>query len=303
MKIMVLGAAGMLGTDVVRVLADVRPGASTTHQILPRTRHDWDITDPVACRADITAIKPDVVINCAAFTKVDDCESRPDKAFSVNGEAVKHIAAACRTVNSRLIQISTDYVFDGTKGASYREEDTPNPINVYGRSKLKGEEYALKIEGSLVIRASWLYGRNGSNFVDTILRLAKKKKTLTVVDDQFGSPTYTSDLAGAIARLVQKKLTGIIHVTNSGICSWYEFAGEILKIAGKKDVSIAAIKTAGLSRPAKRPHFSALDNSRYIAITGQSLRPWPDALAEYLFTAEVAENAEVRNEVIRVTNN
>lgn len=282
MRIMVLGAAGMLGTDVVRVLADVRPGASTTHQVLPRTRNDWDITDPMACRADITAIKPDVVINCAAFTKVDDCESRPDKAFLVNGEAVRHIAGACQAVKSRLIQISTDYVFDGAKSAPYREEDTPNPINLYGRSKLKGEEYALKIEGSLVIRASWLYGRNGPNFVDTILRLAKEKKTLTVVDDQFGSPTYTSDLAGAIARLVQKELTGIVHVTNSGICSWYELAREILKIAGKKDVSVAAIKTTGLSRPADRPHFSALDNSRYISITGQPLRPWPEALTEYL---------------------
>lgn len=293
---MVLGAAGMLGTDVVRVLADA-------HQVLPRTRNDWDITDPMACRADITAIKPDVVINCAAFTKVDDCESRPDKAFLVNGEAVKHIAGACQAVKSRLIQISTDYVFDGAKNAPYREEDTPNPINVYGRSKLKGEEYALKIEGSLVIRTSWLYGRNGPNFVDTILRLAKEKKALTVVDDQFGSPTYTPDLAKAIARLVQKELTGIVHVTNSGICSWYELAGEILKITGKKDVFVAAIKTAGLNRPANRPQFSALDNSRYVSITGQPLRPWPEALAEYLFTAEIAENAEVRNEVIRVTNN
>ncbi|MEW6326945.1 MAG: dTDP-4-dehydrorhamnose reductase [Thermodesulfobacteriota bacterium] len=272
---MVLGAAGMLGTDVVRVLA-------TAHQVLPRTRNDWDITDPEACRADITAIKPDVVINCAAFTKVDDCESQPDKAFSVNGEAVKHIATACQAVKSRLIQISTDYVFDGAKGAPYREEDTPNPINVYGQSKLKGEEYALKIKGSLVIRTSWLYGRNGPNFVDTILRLAKEKKSLTVVDDQFGSPTYTSDLAGAIARLVQKELTGIIHITNSGICSWYDFAWEILKIAGEKDISIAAIKTTGLNRPAKRPHFSALDNNRYISVTGQPLRPWPEALAEYL---------------------
>lgn len=272
---MVLGAAGMLGTDVVRVLADA-------HQVLPRTRNDWDITDPMACRADITAIKPDVVINCAAFTKVDDCESRPDKAFLVNGEAVKHIAGACQAVKSRLVQISTDYVFDGAKNAPYREEDTPNPINVYGRSKLKGEEYALKIEGSLVIRTSWLYGRNGPNFVDTILRLAKEKKALTVVDDQFGSPTYTPDLAKAIARLVQKELTGIVHVTNSGICSWYELAREILKITGKKDVFVAAIKTTGLNRPAKRPQFSALDNSRYVSITGQPLRPWPEALAEYL---------------------
>lgn len=275
MKIVVLGATGMLGTDVSKIL-------TATHQVLPRTRKDWDITDAAACRANITATKPQIVINCAAFTRVDDCESEPDKAFLVNGEAVKHIADACQLAKIRFIQISTDYVFDGQRGTPYREEDNPNPINIYGQSKLKGEEYALKIPYSLVVRTSWLYGHNGPNFVDTIVRKAKKKGTLTVVDDQLGSPTYTLDLAVAISILIEKEIAGIIHVTNSGFCSWYEFAREILKIAGKNDVSVVPIKTADFTRPAKRPHFSALDSSRYTAITGAPLRPWPEALADYL---------------------
>ncbi len=287
MKIMVLGAAGMLGTDVIRTLSDA-------HHVLPRTRKDWDITDSAACMADIRAAQPEVVINCAAFTRVDDCESMPDRAFSVNGEAVKHIAEACRIAKSRLIQISTDYVFGGKKDRPYREEDMPNPINIYGQSKLKGEEYALKIERSLVVRTSWLYGHNGPNFVNTILALAEKKKTLTVVDDQLGSPTYTADLAIAVAKLVEKEVTGIINLTNSGICSWYEFTREILKIAGKTDISVLPIKTADLTRPARRPHFSGLDNSRYTAITGAPLRPWQEALADYLARSRTAALLETK---------
>lgn len=272
---MVLGAAGMLGTDVARVLA-------ATHQVLPRNRKDWDITDATACLADLTATKPQVVINCAAFTGVDDCESQPDQAFLVNGEAVRHIVEACQVSGCRLIQISTDYVFDGRKDKPYREEDIPHPLNIYGQSKLRGEEYALKAERSLIVRTSWLYGRNGANFVDTILTLAKERKVLTVVDDQLGSPTYTPDLAAAIAKLVEKEVTGVMHVTNSGFCSWYEFAGEILKMAGKSGVSVLPIKSADLNRPARRPPFSALDGSRYAAIAGKALRTWQEALAAYL---------------------
>ncbi len=275
MKIMILGAAGMLGGHLTRAL-------KPRHQALPRTRDDWDITDARACSADVASNRPDVVVNCAAFTKVDDCEREPDKAMLVNGETLRWISEACRTSGSRLIQVSTDYIFDGTKGSPYREEDVPNPLNVYGRSKLKGEEYARRQPGSLIVRTSWLYGRGGPNFVDTIARLAQTGNPLKIVNDQFGSPTYAADLASALLLLVEKGTTGIVHVTNSGVCSWYEFAGEVLKVSGLEEVPLVPISTGELSRPAQRPLFSALDGSRYVSVAGGALRPWQEALKDYL---------------------
>lgn len=275
MRILVLGARGMLGTDLVRSLQSL-------HTVVPHTHADWDIADEAACKQGIVSNNPDVVINCAAFTRVDDCEHDPEKAFFVNGEAVRFISEACGTRGAKLIQISTDYVFNGRKTSPYREDDTPDPISVYGRSKLKGEECALNSPGSLVIRTSWVFGKNGANFVNTIRKLAGEKDTLKVVDDQVGSPTFTVDLASAISALIQRKTAGIVHITNSEVCSWYEFASEILKLSGNSRTRLVPIKTSELNRPAPRPSYSVLDNSKYITIAGSPLRPWQEALKDYL---------------------
>ncbi|MFH1148163.1 MAG: dTDP-4-dehydrorhamnose reductase [Pseudomonadota bacterium] len=275
MRILVLGARGMLGTDLV---ARIR----LLHTVIAHTHADWDIADETACRKGIASSNADVVINCAAFTRVDDCEQNREKAFLVNGEAVRFISEACSVHGARLIQMSTDYVFNGRKNSPYRENDIPDPISVYGRSKLKGEEYASGIPDSLIVRTSWVFGKNGTNFVSTIRKLAGEKDTLRIVDDQAGSPTFTIDLASAISDLIEKKTSGIVHVTNSGVCTWYEFAKEIVRISGYSNVGLVPIKTSELDRPAPRPPYSVLDNARYAEITGDFLRPWQGALKDYL---------------------
>jgi dTDP-4-dehydrorhamnose reductase len=182
-----------------------------------------------------------------------------------------------------MIHLSTDYVFDGSATIPYREEDPPAPLNVYGASKLQGERNIREIlENHLIIRTEWLYGRQGKNFVDTILRLAIQQEEIRVVNDQQGSPTFTRDLGWAIDRLLQEKTVGTIHVTNSGSCSWFEFARKILQEKQKNTVRIIPITSDELARPAKRPANSVLDCSRFQQITGQKMRPWEEALKEYL---------------------
>ena len=278
MKILLIGARGMLGRDLQPILSD-------RHEVIGRDLHDLDITDPVRTEEEIRLLRPEVVINTAAFTDVDGCESQRGRAFSINAEGAGHVAHACRKAGAHLIHLSTDYVFDGTSQVPYSEETPPNPINVYGESKLQGEEAVQEAgENHLILRTAWLYGKHGKNFVDTILRLASQQEELRVVDDQQGSPTFTRDLSRAIAQLLDKEVRGILNVTNSGSCSWFQFAKKIVEarpIAGRK-IRVVPISSSELNRPARRPSNSLLDCSRFQKLTGDKMRPWGDALRDYL---------------------
>jgi len=278
MKILLIGASGMLG-------GDLQPLLSARHEVIGRNSHDLDITDPVQTEKEIHLLQPDVVINAAAFTDVDGCESQRERAFSVNAEGAGHVARSCRSAGARLIHLSTDYVFDGTSPVPYTEESSPHPLNVYGESKLQGERSIQETGGNhLILRTAWLYGRQGKNFVDTILRLASRQEELRVVDDQRGSPTFTRDLSRAMAQLLDKDVRGILHVTNSGSCSWFEFTKKILatkRIPGR-EIRVVPISSRELNRPARRPSNSVLECSRFQKLTGSQMRPWDEALRDYL---------------------
>jgi dTDP-4-dehydrorhamnose reductase len=227
-------------------------------------------------------VRPDVVVNCAAFTKVDAAETDP-LAAAVNAAAVDVLARECLARRAALVHVSTDFVFDGTKREPYVEEDEPRPISAYGRTKRQGEEAALTAPHALVVRSSWLFGRSGWNFVEAILKQVEEgRRELAVVADQRGRPTATPDLAEAIAALLQTGATGIYHFANRGVATWHEFARAILDLSGRGDVAVKAIDSASLARPAARPAYSVLDTTRYERRTGASIRPWREALAEYL---------------------
>jgi dTDP-4-dehydrorhamnose reductase len=275
-KILVLGALGMLGKDLIPLLA-------CQHQIFARDIDDGDITDPHWVLKEIAALKPQAVINAAAYTDVDGCESHRELAYSVNGEGSRNIAAGCAASKARLIHLSTDYVFDGTSCEPYREDDPPRSLNVYGNSKLMGERYIQEIwPDHLIIRTEWLYGHHGRNFVDAILQKARKGEDLRVVDDQRGSPTFTKDLCRALLRLLEMETRGILHVTNSGSCSWYEFARRILQETGMNHIRLTSLNSKELARPAVRPTNSVLNCQRLEQLLGYKMRPWEEALKEYL---------------------
>jgi dTDP-4-dehydrorhamnose reductase len=265
----------MLGNDLIKTLG-------LRHKVVGKDFNDFDITNKEITRKEILDILPQIVVNSAGFTNVDGCETEAENAFLVNAEGTKNVALACKEGKIKLVHISTDYVFDGKKGKPYLEDDTPNPLNIYGKSKLKGEQYIKEItDDFLVVRTEWLYGEKGNNFVSTILKLAGVEKELRVVDDQIGSPTYTKDLAYAIGVLLEHNLKGVYHVTNRGTCSWYEFALKILESARIEDVKVNPISSKTYNRPAERPAYSALNCSKFEKETGFTLRPWEDALAEY----------------------
>lgn len=274
MKILVTGAKGMLGTALTAALK--------RYDTTGLGKDALDITDKKAVEIAVEIYKPDVVINSAAFTKVDECESKADLAFLVNAEGPKNLALACKNRGMRLIHISTDYIFDGTKTAPYKEDDKVNPLSVYGRSKLAGEEnIKALLDNHLIVRTQWLYGENGPDFVETIIRIAKDKDELRVVNDQQGCPTYTKDLALAVKILIEKGCRGTYHVANSGACTWYEFALEILKLKGL-DKRVIPITTEDIARLAKRPLNSILSCEKLERDTGFVFRHWQEALGEYL---------------------
>jgi dTDP-4-dehydrorhamnose reductase len=276
MKILILGHKGMLGSDLfLRLFA--------FHEVTGKDIEDLDIASADACEGVISETEPDVVINAAAYTDVDGCETNREKCFSVNAEGVKNIALACGDRGIKVVHFSTDYVFDGKKGTSYVEDDTCNPVNVYGQSKLAGEQYLQQFSNDfLLIRSAWLYGKNGKNFVKTIVDKARISKQLEVVDDQIGSPTFSWDLAGAVQLLIEGKYSGTFHVTNRGKCSWYEFAKRILKSACIDDVTVKPIKSDVLARPANRPHLSVLSCRKFIESTGKTMRYWQIALDDFI---------------------
>jgi len=257
-KIMIFGAYGMLGHDLQRVFPEAECFGK-----------ELDITEKETLIKTITTSRPNVVINAAAYTDVDGCEDNVDHALRVNGEALAHIAGACIEVKAKLVHFSTDYVFDGTK-QEYRESDATNPINVYGRSKLLGEQNIMEhMEDYRIIRTSWLFGRHGKNFVDTMLGLSGQMDTVKVVDDQFGKPTYTVELAQKTADIIDME-PGIYHITNEGVCSWYEFASAIIPNA-------VPCTSNEFIRKAARPKYSVLVNTK----TGLMCH-WRDALRAYL---------------------
>ncbi len=275
-RILVTGASGMLGSDLVFLLT------SSGYDVLARPRAELDVTEPGAVSRTLRELRPDVVVNCAAFTKVDDCETDP-RAFAVNAEGVANLADACGHVGAQLVQISTDFVFDGAKQEPYREDDPVNPVSAYGRSKRAGEEEALRLPGSLVVRASWLFGRSGWNFIEAILRQVETgRKRLLVVADQVGRPTSTIDLSEALLALLEAGTSGVYHFANRGEVSWNDFAREILWLAGRTDVSVDPTTSETLARPARRPAYSVLDTGKYERLTGRPIRHFRDPLAEYL---------------------
>ncbi|MCG2677619.1 dTDP-4-dehydrorhamnose reductase [bacterium] len=308
MRILITGACGMLGRDLVEALSkehevvgvDVKDPGSWILDLGSVEFSKLDITNEEEVMKAICDVKPEVVIHTAAYTDVDDCEKNEDLAYRINGTGAQNVALACKKCKAIMTYISTDFIFDGEKKEPYLENDKPNPLSVYGKSKLEGEKHiSLLLDRYFIIRTSWLFGKHGKNFVNTILKLAKEKKELKVVNDQVGSPTYTKDLAHAIKHLLNliqdlgsriQNLFGIYHISNSGSCSWYEFAQEILQVASRRsqviNIKIKPISSEELDRPAKRPKFSVLDKSRYIKTVGKSLRPWQEALREYLKTSE-----------------
>jgi dTDP-4-dehydrorhamnose reductase len=272
-KLLVTGAAGMLGRDVV--LAAGNAG----HDVVGFGHSELDVADGAAVGAKFELERPDVAINCAAWTDVDGAEEHEEEATRINGTGAGNVAAAAASVGASVVQVSSDYVFDGSKGAPYVETDQTAPLSAYGRSKLAGEE-AIRAANKrhFVVRSAWLFGIGGRNFVETMLRLAADHGEVLVVRDQVGSPTYTWHLAYGIVRLIEGVEYGIHHMAAAGACSWYEFAREIFDQA-KVECKVMSATTEMLGRPAPRPPYSALTSQREHAI---ELPSWQDGLAAYL---------------------
>ena len=269
----------MLGKDLMGVLHS----SFSRDEVIGWDIEEIDIRKEDDSVAKIEALRPEVVIHLAAYTDVDGCESDKERAFAVNAEGTRHVVLAASKCRAKMIYLSTDYVFDGEKREPYLESDPPHPLNVYGHSKLKGEQYVQEwVRDSLIIRTQWLYGPFGKNFVDSILRQAGEKKTLSIVDDQTGSPTYTIDLAEAICELIQVDARGIFHVANSEFCTWYAFGQAILKFSGVNRVRVLPMSSKELGRPAARPSYSALSCQKLKKETGRTMRPWSEALKDYL---------------------
>jgi dTDP-4-dehydrorhamnose reductase len=277
LKIVVTGAEGQLGKEIVHSLQD-----DMRFQVLGFDRQSWDVTNPLHTAHVVDGLQPDVIIHCAAYTKVDQSEHQPEMAYRVNVEATRQIAEACNPKNVRLVYISTDYVFSGENATGYTEEDGTYPINQYGKTKRFGEEWVQKlVKDHLILRTSWLYGPHGHNFVRTILRRAINQETIRVIDDQIGSPTYTGHLANYIKLLLPSEAQGIYHTANTGGCSWYQFAKTILTYA-KIDYPIQAITSTQLQRAAKRPACSILRSVR-LQREGFALMPyWKEGLKAFL---------------------
>ncbi|SEP03240.1 dTDP-4-dehydrorhamnose reductase [Paenibacillus sp. OV219] len=277
MKLFVTGAGGQLGMELIRL--ELPPHI----QIFGAGRDQLDITNAEQCRQVLAAYAPDAVIHCAAYTAVDKAESESDAAFLVNQEGTRNIALAAVACGAKLCYISTDYVFDGKASEPYEEHDPVHPQTVYGKSKLAGEQAVQEIlDRFFIVRTSWVFGRYGNNFVRTIVKLAGERSELQVVSDQIGSPTYTLDLARFLVELVQSEHYGIYHASNQGICSWYDFAQEILNESGMHAVKLVPCATSAFPRPAARPAYSVMSHAMIKRNGLTDLRPWQEALHNYL---------------------
>jgi len=241
-----------------------------------------DLTSTEQIKECIENIKPEAIIHCAAYTEVDKAEDEEELCRRVNAIATKEIAECAKKLDIPMIYISTDYVFDGTKDGEYTEEDIPNPINVYGKTKYEGELYVQELlEKYYIVRISWVFGENGNNFIDTMLRLSKDRNSLNVINDQMGSPTYTKDLAPLLVDMIETDKYGIYHATNEGYCTWYEFAREIFKIS-KIDIEVNSINTSEYHTKARRPMNSKMSKEKINKNRYTMLRNWQDAIEDYI---------------------
>lgn len=276
MRILVTGASGQLGYDVERELE--RRGI----EHLGTSSRELDITDREAVERLMAAYRPDAAIHCAAYTKVDLAEDEPERCWAVNADGTRNLAAACREIGAKMLYISTDYVFPGTGEQLRRTDDPVSPVNTYGRSKLAGELAVQSLlEKYFIVRISWVFGKNGNNFVKTMLRLAETKAELSVVCDQIGSPTYTADLAPLLCDMVQTERYGVYHATNEGTCAWSEFAEAIFELAGRQ-VVVHPIPTSAYPTRAARPLNSRMSKECLHSNGFQELPEWKNALARYL---------------------
>lgn len=276
MKVLVTGANGQLGYDVIEGLK------LRNIECCGTTRNDFDLCDFTSAEKFITAFHPDVIIHCAAYTAVDKAEEEKELCRAVNTGGTENIAKICKKINAKMLYISTDYVFDGTKKGFYEVDDMPNPINVYGQTKLEGEQAVQKIlERYFIVRVSWVFGEHGNNFVKTMLRLGKERKEINVVSDQVGSPTYTVDLALLLVDMIQTDKYGIYHATNEGECSWAEFAEEIFRVAGIS-TKVNYIVSDEYPVKAKRPGNSIMSKSRLLKNGFNLLGDWRSAVKRYV---------------------
>lgn len=274
MKILVTGANGQLGREFTKRLQGT--------DFLAVDIEEMDITDQAATLKVVKSYQPDAVIHGAAYTNLDQAETHQQAAYKVNAIGTQNVAAACLACGAKMIYVSTDYVFDGTIDRAYTEFDRPNPNSVYGKSKLAGEVLAKHILNRLfIVRTSWLYG-DGNNFVRTMLRLGAEKPELKVVNDQHGCPTSSVDLANAILQLVETEHYGVFHAANTGVTTWFDFAKKIFELTGNDRVRVLPQTTAELNRPAPRPAYSPLENLMLGLTIGNVMRPWEEALGEYL---------------------
>ena len=277
MKVLITGSDGQLGSELVEQLEK----GSQNIDLCKATISEFDITDFKRTKNYILKFNPDLIINCAAYTNVDDCEKNTDLAYKVNAIGSRNIALSANICDASLVYISTDYIFDGSMNRPYNEFDIPNPLNIYAKTKLAGECFVKDFTHKFyIIRASWLYGKNGHNFVKTILKLAKKDSELKVVDDQIGSPTDAKSLASQIIKIIDRGLYGTYNVSCNGYCSWYDFACEIVKLADMR-AKIVPIRTEDYPLPATRPRYSVLDNY-ILRLENIDIMPnWKDSLMNF----------------------
>lgn len=280
MKVVVTGAMGQLGQDVVKELA------RKNHEAFGIDREQVDITIEADVQAYISEVKPDVILHCAAYTNVDAAEENEEVAYQINALGTENLAKAAKQVGSKMLYISTDYVFGGMATEPYEVDEPTKPLGAYGRTKLAGEEFLQKnLDQFFIVRTAWVFGIYGQNFVKTMLRLGEERGEVGVVHDQVGSPTYTVDLAGLMVELMESDQYGIYHATNSGVCSWYEFAVEIFKQAGM-NVKVNPLTSDQFPSPATRPHYSVLSKKQIVKKGFTPLRDWKEALAAYLDEAK-----------------
>jgi dTDP-4-dehydrorhamnose reductase len=292
LKFLITGANGQLGIALIRKLSNLYGN----DQVVALSRSALDISSPSACAAAIAKARPHVVLNCAAYTAVDRAESEAELAYAINAHGPKHLAYACEANDAHLVHFSTDYVFDGTNTRAYVESDPTNPLGVYGASKLEGEHAVLATaRSSIILRLSWVYSNDGNNFYKTMRRLAMERPLLRVVADQLGTPNYTSDIVDAVAAMFtagarpRTDLSGIYHLSATGLTSWYQFARDIINQSNLTAPAVVEpIKSVEFPTVAKRPAFSALDSSRFAATFNWSAPTWQSGLKRCLAEAKLS---------------